>query len=94
MHTKIKEAIRDNNHRKLLKYIGMGGDVNSVDQNGNTPLMWAVYRGYEDMVSSLLNYGANPNQKCAHGLTPKDEAVLRKRKNIINLLSISEVDYV
>ncbi|MBI4747715.1 MAG: ankyrin repeat domain-containing protein, partial [Acidobacteria bacterium] len=37
--------------------------VTSTDQNGTTPLMWAIYGGHLEIVKLLINKGADPNHK-------------------------------
>ena len=44
----------------IAALIQMGADVNSVDQNGRTPLMIASFIGDADIVEMLLAAGANP----------------------------------
>ena len=41
------------------------------DKNGETPLLLACRRGFEDIIDALLKEGANPNyQDCKTGNTP------------------------
>ena len=44
--------------------------INVGDRRGRTVLLWAVIRGDPDAVSTLLRYGANPDQKDLKGRTP------------------------
>ncbi|MBN2158306.1 MAG: ankyrin repeat domain-containing protein [Spirochaetes bacterium] len=43
------------------KYIQKGEDVNKYDRWGWTPLLWAVYYNYYEVVNCLLENGADPN---------------------------------
>ena len=46
----------------ILKQLALNPKtVNQPDSGGQTPLFWAVTRGDAAAVSTLLNYGANPN---------------------------------
>lgn len=45
-------------------------DINVKDQNGFTPLHYAVLFGHVDCVKMLLNKGADKNEKIIGGLTP------------------------
>lgn len=47
------------------------GDLNELDNFGNSALHWAVMRGDLDIVELLLRSGANPNTMCSQGYTPK-----------------------
>ena len=51
----------------LLHY---GADINAKDENGLTPLHYAVRRNDQEVVKVLLNEGANVNVKDNDGLTP------------------------
>jgi ankyrin repeat protein len=50
------------------------GDVNVVDKNGATALMWAIYYSDLDMVKLLLSKGANPYLK-GHIYLPQSGAI-------------------
>jgi ankyrin repeat protein len=51
--------------------IAEGAPLNELDELGHTPLHWAVFGGYEEIVQALLEAGANPNAFAADGVTPK-----------------------
>jgi len=50
--------------------IGAGARVNERDDEGQTPLYWAVERGREDVVRTLLEKGADINAVDACGMSP------------------------
>ncbi|HLK48344.1 MAG TPA: ankyrin repeat domain-containing protein [Bryobacteraceae bacterium] len=45
-------------------------DVNAAQNDGATPLHWAVYRSDREMVNALLGAGANPKAANREGSTP------------------------
>jgi hypothetical protein len=55
-------------HVKMLQYfIAKGANVNSLDSEGNTALMWALLGSREKTVSLLLSAGADPTIKRKDG---------------------------
>jgi len=46
---------------KIKTYLAEGADINEVDRNGWTPLMWAIQNGRLPNASFLIEKGANPN---------------------------------
>ena len=57
---------------KLL--VAAGADVNGRDDRGNTALHGAVLRGYNDVVKTLIQAGANPYRANNDGKSPADIA--------------------
>ena len=55
-------GIMDGNIHEVIAMLDAGEvDVNSQNHNGQTPLHIAVEDGTQDMIKTLLKYGANPN---------------------------------
>lgn len=71
-------------------------DVNTVFEDGNTPLSIAVVLGSKEIVNRLLQYGANSNQSNSKGYTPLIFAVINNNKEIVKLLLEKEanVNYI
>lgn len=59
--------------RALLEH---GASVDAVDEHGNTPLFRAVFesRGRGEMITTLMQNGANKHRKNVHGVSPADLA--------------------
>ena len=57
---------------KLL--IAARADINARDDNGNTALMGAVLRGWNEMARTLINAGADPYLANNSGVSPYDVA--------------------
>jgi ankyrin repeat protein len=45
-------------------------DLNSHDRQGMTPLLWAVFGGYDDIAEELLKAGADPDLPSREGDYP------------------------
>jgi CHAT domain-containing protein/Flp pilus assembly protein TadD len=56
----LLNAIKAKNLPKVQKLLESGADVNALDANGATPLMWAAYQGDLEMVKWLVDNGADP----------------------------------
>ncbi|KAJ3986388.1 ankyrin [Lentinula detonsa] len=67
-------------------------DVDSVDLQGHTALMWAAYQGDAVSVDVLLKHGADVSTKDEGGLTPLHWAVVRGNKAVIKKLLESGAD--
>ena len=52
---------------KILLETGKGALVNAPDEDGDTALMWAVFKGHKDVVEVLLAAGANTNMLDSKG---------------------------
>ncbi len=59
-------------------YIGKGADVNQYDRWGWTPIMWAIYYNYYDVVKCMLENKADPNARTTYdyGTIYKDSTPL------------------
>ncbi|RKO95312.1 hypothetical protein CXG81DRAFT_3333, partial [Caulochytrium protostelioides] len=65
-----------NNHvalfQRMLPSLVLPADLSAprTDAAGATPLHWACLNGQTEMVQALVEAGAEPNLKDAHGRTP------------------------
>lgn len=81
------EGEKGNRSDVLLALVAAGGDVKAKDENGSTPLLWAVQTGCRaDVIRALLKAGADPNAKAKGGATPLMFADLFGRTEIAEVL--------
>ena len=84
----LHQAVRDHDVKEINKLLAAGEGINDKDWLGYTPLHWAVYFGYPDLIELLISTGADPNiqsdtgryaLEIAHAMAyPELEALLRK----------------
>jgi ankyrin repeat protein len=67
----VHEAVLSADVEAVSSLIEAGMPLDGLDKFGNTPLHWAVFGGYDDIVQALLEAGANPNVFSNDGVTPK-----------------------
>jgi len=74
----------------LLRQPGI--ELNTIDIDGRTPLMWAVERGHEGIIDLLLEKGADPKIKNAEAKTATETAreQIRKREKILEMISTAK----
>jgi len=57
----LHQAVRDHDVEEINKLLAAGEGINDKDWLGYTPLHWAVYFGYADLIELLVSKGADPN---------------------------------
>jgi ankyrin repeat protein len=57
--TALMKALKKNNIALVAQLIAQGADVNELDENRDAPLVMAAYYGYNEIVRSLLEAGAD-----------------------------------
>jgi hypothetical protein len=57
----LHQYVRDRDIAKIKELLAQGEGINDKDWLGYTPLQWAVYFGYPDLVELLFSYGADPD---------------------------------
>jgi uncharacterized protein len=62
------------------------GDINALQPDGMSALFWATYYEEADMVSLLLDAGADANVQNRYGLTPLIQSAITGNGEIISLL--------
>ncbi|MGN6819239.1 MAG: ankyrin repeat domain-containing protein [Sphingomonas sp.] len=69
---------------KYLSYLlAKGANPNIKNRQGDTPLLVAIDRGYDDLIPILIKYKANPNLAGDGGQTPLIKAVLRRDEQMV-----------
>ncbi|KAH8727307.1 ankyrin repeat-containing domain protein, partial [Phaeosphaeriaceae sp. PMI808] len=61
-------------------------NINSADANGRTPLLWAAWRGDDQIVELLMKYGANINTSDHEGFTPLAKAAQAGHLHVVRIL--------
>lgn len=64
---------------EIKKYLDAGGDVDAVNQSGYTALLFAAWRGQNEVVELLLEKGADINHLNAYGYSVIDKALSANR---------------
>lgn len=64
-------------------------ELDTIDIDDRTPLMWAVERGYESIIGMLLEKGADPKIRNAAGKTVAEIAreQIRRRERILQMIN-------
>lgn len=78
--------IRAGNRLEALAAVRAGADVNQLQKDGSSPLLWAVYQVDHELVAELLKRGADPDAANTLGATPLAQAVNVADEQMVNLL--------
>jgi ankyrin repeat protein len=83
----LSEAIQSN-HRQVVEYLlSRNAQVNSPDNDSLTPLLLALNKPEnEEIIRLLIAYDADVNARDSKGFSPLHRAVIRKNKNMVELL--------
>ncbi|MEO6366930.1 MAG: ankyrin repeat domain-containing protein [Steroidobacteraceae bacterium] len=75
-----------------LAAIRGGADVNALQPDGSSPLLWAVYRVDHTLVQELLARGAKPNVRNMLGASPLNEAIALNDLPMVEMLLKAKAD--
>jgi len=82
----LHQYVRDHDLDKINETLSTGTDINEKDWLGYTPLHWACYFGYADLVTLLIDKGASPNLISDTGRTCLEIATAMDYGEIAELL--------
>jgi ankyrin repeat protein len=90
----LLDAAKSGNIEAVKQHLTAGTDVDARDEDGWTPLHWAVVNGHEETVELLLANGSDVNAKddAFSGETPLHWAAENGHKEIVELLIASGAD--
>ena len=78
--------------KRILQAKGINVNINVQDEQGATPLMYAIYGGHFDTTQYLIKAGAKLDLADNNGRTALLYAIFRKRDKIASLLIKSKAD--
>jgi hypothetical protein len=84
---KLLYAAASNNNSEMVKYfVENGADVNTIGNNGETPLYLAVFFNKLDLVTYLVEHGADVNTTDDFGKPPLHVAASNNKLDIVKYL--------
>ncbi|WP_080571789.1 ankyrin repeat domain-containing protein [Orientia tsutsugamushi] len=84
----LHRAVKDGNIEEVKRLLSADNniDINIKDTYFNTPLYYAVAKGYIEIIKLLLSHGANINSTNSSGNTPLICSVIAEHIEIVKLL--------
>ena len=89
----IHKASEEGNIEVVKQHLAAGTDVNEGDEDGDTPLIYAVEEGLKEAAELLIANGAKVNVKDnILDSTPLHQAFMRRKMEVIGLLIANGAD--
>jgi len=79
-------SIIQNRPQIVRELAALSPNINELDKNGYTPLLYAINRSHLAVVTELLNAGADVNARGRDGITPLIAAVMRGESSMVETL--------
>ena len=83
---RVYYSASSSDHKKVKELLEQGANVDVVNNEGDTPLMWACFMGDKPVVELLIGRGVDVNVKNNSGNTALDFASSKKHEGIVELL--------
>lgn len=83
----LLRAAKEGDATKIRVLVESGADAEAADENGWTPLFWAIKNRHVKAVAELIIAGASLTAESRNGLTPLSLAVKTGSPLIITLIS-------
>ncbi len=84
--SQLAELIREGDRKAALQAVRDGADVNALQSDGSSALLWAVHAVDHELVQELLRRGAKPDVRNSFGATPLGEAIDLLDTKLVDLL--------
>lgn len=86
------EAVDEEDHKRVVKLIQQGADVNAPDKSGRPPLHNAITNDSGDIVTALIDNGADVEKLSKDGVAPLHVAASVGNPDMINYLIEKEAE--
>lgn len=83
---KVFDFARNGQTDQLAEYLEHGVPVDLANQNGDTLVMLAAYKGHADTVAMLAKRGADVNKLNDRSQSPLAGAIFKKEESVIEAL--------
>ncbi len=88
----LADAIEQGDGQTAQSLLQAGASVNDAQNDGSTPLLWAVYQVDEALVSALLSREADPDRANNFGASPLSQAARLANLNLVEQLLAAGAD--
>ena len=85
-HGNLADVVASGNRDHALDMIAEGTDVNAVQSDGTSALLYAIYQGDAALVSALVDAGADVNHRNEYGASTMGEAAMQGNVDILRKL--------
>jgi ankyrin repeat protein len=82
----LADVIQQGQSQLIQQLLQAGAEVNAPQNDGSTPLLWAVHQVDEELVAALLRREADPDLTNNFGAAPLAEAARLVNLNLVQLL--------
>ncbi|MDG1852380.1 MAG: ankyrin repeat domain-containing protein, partial [Gammaproteobacteria bacterium] len=88
----LADLVAAGNLDQALLMIDQGADVNALQSDGTSALLYAIYQDDLELVTALVNAGADVNQRNEYGANTMSEAAMSGNTEILRVLLANGAD--
>lgn len=85
-HGNLADVVAAGNRAHALEMIAEGTDVNAMQSDGTSALLYAIYNGDLELVTALVDAGADVNHRNEYGASTMGEAAMLGDTSILKIL--------
>ncbi len=91
-HGNLVDVVAEGNRAHALDMIEQGVDVNTLQSDGSSALLYAIYQDDLELVRALVDAGAQINQRNEYGASTMGEAAMLGNLDILTILLSNGAD--
>jgi ankyrin repeat protein len=88
----LADLVAAGNRDQALLMIDQGADVNALQSDGTSALLYAIYQDDLELVTALVNAGADVNQRNEYGANTMGEAAMSGNTEMLRVLLANGAD--